>query len=144
MDEWVWDGDRPMKSRFEGLQDGLLGSVRDGLSLDDAATRAGVSVHTVRGWVREGRKHPEGRFGVFATALSAAQSEPQNLDPNQSGSMAWAEFEGHLAASIRAGSVTAMKLFADLHRAQVPEQPAESGSLGRLDELAAARQRRTA
>ncbi len=144
-----------MRSRFEELEAGLVASVRAGLSLEDAALKAGVSVNTVRGWAREGRKRPEGRFAGFAAVLDAAPRrsraattswfprEPTLGDSTMAESqMAWDEFQAHLATAVRAGNTQAMKLYADLHRATAEERPKASDALTALDELAAARQSR--
>jgi hypothetical protein len=129
-----------MKSRFDDLQGALLASVRDGLTLDDAATRAGVSVNTVRGWVREGRKNAEGRFAPFAAELDAARVSTVG----DTAEMSWTEFESYLAAAVRAGSTTAMKLYADLHGKDRGDSRESTivDSLAALDELAAARKSR--
>ena len=130
-----------MRSRFEDLQASVLVSVRDdGLTLEDAAARAGVPANTVRGWARQGRKQPDGRFGSFAAALDASRDDARDATP-----MDWAEFEDHLATAVRSGSTTAMKLFAALHADERPG--ATTGSTGSdvlddLDELAQARQKR--
>jgi len=124
------DGDWAMRSRFEALSEGLLAAVRDGLTLEDAATRAGVSENTAKGWAREGRKHPEGRFGQFAVALDAARDQVRSSEP-----MDWTEFEDHLAAAVRAGSVVAMKLYAELHRSDDSAAARPSGDADVLADL---------
>lgn len=132
-----------MRSRFEELEAGLVASVRAGLSLEDAASRAGVSVNTVRGWAREGRKRRDGRFGAFAAVLDAApRRSPTGGPPAGDSQMSWDEFQAHLATAVRAGNTQAMKLFADLHRATSEQRPKASNALTALDELAAARRSR--
>lgn len=132
-----------MRSRFAELEAGLVASVRAGLTLEDAALKAGVSVNTARGWAREGRKRPDGRFAGFAAVLDAApRRSPSGHSAAGDSPMAWVEFETHLAAAVRAGSTQAMRLYADLHRATAEERPKASDALTALDELAAARRSR--
>ncbi len=114
----------------------MLDAVRDGLTIEDAAVRAGVSVNTVRGWARDGRRNPDGRFGSFALNLDAARvAEPA------SGPMDLDELREVTAAAARKGSTSAMKLVLDLLRAD-SGQDRPTDSLSRLDELAAKRQNR--
>ena len=125
-----------MKSRFEDLNGAVIAAVRDGLTLDDAATHAGVSVNTVRGWFREGGKNPEGRFGVFAADVKAARESvpdgPMDLD----------ELRAVIAHAARKGSTQAMKLALELLRVDDPGASKPSDPFSDLDELAAARRTR--
>ena len=68
---------------------------------------AGVSATTVRGWLRRGRREPDGPFGKFLrdTQPAGAVQEPMTL----------AEAEQHLAKAIRKGSVTALALWFRRH-----------------------------
>jgi hypothetical protein len=125
-----------VRSQFEDAGGVVLDAVRDGLTIEDAAVRAGVSVNTVRGWARDGRRNPDGRFGSFALNLDAARvAEPA------SGPMDLDELREVTAAAARKGSTSAMKLVLDLLRAD-SGQDRPTDSLSRLDELAAKRQNR--
>lgn len=101
---------------FEAAREGLLASVRAGLTVDEAARLAGVRVNTVRSWLSRGRKAPEGPYGRFAAEIDASR-ELKRL-PARSELLTRDELEGLLAEKVRAGSVPAMRLWVDLHRAE--------------------------
>ncbi len=125
-----------MTSRFDDVSGELIGAVRAGQTLERACRAAGISVHTVKGWARKGRRDPESRFAAFAVALEAAR----NAGRSDSSALEWDEFEQHLAKAIRGGSVQAMRLYASLYRPD--EAPAEPGdAFERFDELARRRER---
>lgn len=87
-------------------RDAVLAALREGLSVEVAAERGGVSASTVRTWIRKGRRDPDGEFGVFA-------ADPV---PVPTGAMAAAELERHLVEVIRSKkSVSALALWAKLH-----------------------------
>jgi hypothetical protein len=62
------------QSNFENLNARIIELVTDGETLADACDGVGLPYATARGWVKEGRKRPEGRFGGFAQALDDARS----------------------------------------------------------------------
>jgi hypothetical protein len=93
-------------------QEAALAALREGLPVEVAAERAGVSASTVRTWVRKGRRDPDGEFGAFVIEPTMAE-----------GTMSAAELETHLVEVIRSKkSVAAMALWTKLHpRDQVLE-----------------------
>jgi transposase len=105
-------------SRFESVKDGMVALVRSGLSVDEAASREGVNIHTVRSWLSKGRKEPQGRYGRFASEVDAMRSLQTLPDRSKLGAFTRDELERLLAEKIRAGSVPAMRLWVDLHRAE--------------------------
>jgi|ERR1035437_1274875 transposase len=117
------------ESRFESVKDALIASVRSGLSVEEAARGEGVNVHTVRSWLAKGRKAPQGRYGRFASEVDAMRSLQRLPDRSELRALTREELEGLLAEKVRAGSVPAMRLWADLHRAEfergegVPDDP---------------------
>lgn len=62
------------QSNFENLNARIIELVADGETLADACDGVGLPYATARGWIKEGRKRPEGRFGGFAQALDDARS----------------------------------------------------------------------
>jgi len=88
---------------------GILGRVAAGVSLPDAARAAGVRADTVRDWLARGRKEDLGPYCDFEVAVADARKQAQQ-SPDQ---MSPAEFREHLERAVRAGSVQAMKLWAD-------------------------------
>jgi transposase len=107
---------------FEKFKDELLAAVRSGASLDEAARGAGVNVHTVRSWLSRGRKAPTGTYGRFASEVDATRQLQRLPQRSELRSLSREELEGILAEKVRAGSVPAMRLWADLHRADFEPQ----------------------
>jgi transposase-like protein len=58
-------------------QTAVVGSVRAGSSIDEAAVKAGVNVHTLRRWLSTGRKHPDGPYGPFAALVDRLKEAPR-------------------------------------------------------------------
>lgn len=111
----------------------IVASVAAGASVADAARAAGTHPSTVKGWVTRGRREP-GPYAEFVADLDAAR---EGREPD--GPMTADEFRGHLDSAVRAGSVQAMKLWADRFlRADERPEPAA----GVISELAAHRRRR--
>lgn len=129
-----------MRSEFDRVNSLVLDGVRDGLTLEDASSRAGVSVNTVAGWARTGRKEPAGRFGAFASALDDARETAAGSLP--AGPMDLEELREVVAQSARKGSVQAMKLALELVRLDGAEGSRPADPFSELDELAAARRNR--
>jgi transposase-like protein len=106
-------------SKFADVSSGVAAALRSGVSLEAAAEAEGVSATTVRGWLRRGRREPDGEFGVFLRA-----SEPA---VDGEGPMTVAELERHLTSVIREKkSVAAMVAWLRLHgqdQAPVPDDP---------------------
>jgi transposase-like protein len=87
----------------------IVGHVAAGASLADAARRAGVREKTLTGWLARGRRDDLGPFAVFAADVADARKRAQQPP----GPMTPAEFREHLERAVRAGSVQAMRLWAD-------------------------------
>lgn len=95
------------------VQERVVALVAAGASIDEAARQAGASVASVRRWLTEGRKDPDGARGAFAAAVDearAAQRVALRGEP-----MTHEEIERLLTAAIRAGSLQAVKLWLALH-----------------------------
>jgi len=91
----------------------IAAAVRDGSTIDEAARHAEVNVHTVRRWLSEGRKRPDGTHGEFARMVDEARAAQRvELD---TGSMTYEEIERRLTEQIRAGSLGAIKVWIGLH-----------------------------
>jgi transposase-like protein len=88
----------------------IVESVAAGCSLPDAARAAGVGLDTLKRWLGRGRREDLGPYAAFEAAVSEARKEAALLSP---GEMSVAEFREHLERSVRAGSVSAMKLWAE-------------------------------
>lgn len=103
---------------FEAAREGLLASVRAGVTVDEAARSAGVRVNTVRSWLSRGRKAPEGPYGRFAAEIDASRELKRLPAPLELRALTRDELERVLAEKVRAGSVQAMRLWVDLHRSE--------------------------
>lgn len=109
------------------------------MSVEDAARAAGVKINTVRGWLRDGRKDPDGRFGRFAADLDAVRAEAPTV---RAGALDLEELRELVAKAARGGSVPAMRLALDMLRGAEQPSAAAADSLAAIDELAAVRQRK--
>jgi hypothetical protein len=96
----------------------ILAQLRAGGSLAGACRDIGVRLKTAEGWLTRGRREPDGDYADFADAVEAARAEHDRavLSPD--------EFDKHLAKAVRAGSVQAMKLWADLNLKKGGDPPA--------------------
>jgi transposase-like protein len=109
-------------TRPESKREAALAALREGLPVEVAAERAGVSASTVRGWIRKGRRDPASEFGVFVVEPAV------KVD----GAMTFEELEGHLAEAIRRKkNVAAMTLWARLHASE--SVPAGADPFGEFD-----------
>ena len=102
----------------------MLASLRAGASIDEAARNVGVNINTLRTWLRNGRKEPEGRYGEFALEVDAIREARQLPDRAELAALTREEVEAILAEKARAGSIPALRLWVDLHRAEFEAQPA--------------------
>ena len=118
-DEGTGDG-----SVFEQSREGVLGSLRAGANIDESARHVGVSVHTVRTWLRNGRKEPAGRYGAFAAEVDAVRESQRLPDRAELAALTRGEVESILAEKARAGSIPAIRVWLDLHRAELEPQVA--------------------
>jgi hypothetical protein len=127
-----------MSDLFAGKAADIVKAVQAGASLPEACDRVGVNLGTVRGWLRKGRLDAGGRYGQFAAAVDAAGVVPVAEDNGEP--LSREEVELLIARSARAGSVPALRLWLDLHRAD-GEASARVDAFARFDELAAKRGR---
>jgi transposase-like protein len=127
----------PANDRLERVREPFLAAVRAGASMAEASRVVGVADRTMQNWVKRGGRESGTDFASFAAAVTAAREEIV------SGPMDLAELREVVARAARKGSVQAMKLALELARMDVAEAVKPVDALSRLDELAAARQRRT-
>ncbi len=99
-------------------QQRVVEAVSAGCSIDEGARLAGRPVGSVRRWLTAGRKHPDGVHGVFARQVDEARAAQRLPDRATLRALTRDELEGLLAEKVRAGSVPAMRLWVDLHRAE--------------------------
>ena len=97
-------------------QETVLTAVKAGASIDEAAQQAGRPVASVRRWLTEGRKAPDGPNGEFAALVDDAR-EAQSFSVE--GPMTLEEVERALAKAIRSGSVPAVRTWLQLHPPEV-------------------------
>ena len=86
-------------------------------TLPDACDRTGVKVETARGWLRKGRQGVAD-YVAFAEAVDCAAAARRLPAADGVRAMTREELEQLVAAKARAGSVPAMRLWLDLHRAE--------------------------
>lgn len=121
-------------SRFtDEIRAQIVASVAAGASLPDAARAAGVHPSTVKGWVTRGRRG-DNPYAEFVGELEAARQDREPDEP-----MTAEEFRRHLDGAVRAGSVSAMKLWADRF---LPSKDPAPPARGVIAELAEHRRRR--
>jgi len=89
----------------------VLESVKAGASIEEAAHNAGRPVASVRRWLSEGRKRPDGRHGEFARAVDAARGERKQAERALEGPLSMEEAELLIAKAARKGSVPALRLW---------------------------------
>ena len=111
-----------------------------GCTLREAAEASGLRFETVRTWLKRGRKEDSGAYADFADQVDEARERAARrpLDRDE-----WEELVGQAA---RKGSVAALKLWHEVHRddpAEDDEEPGELDILDELDQVAAARARRS-
>jgi hypothetical protein len=125
-----------MRSHVEQLGPVVLDALRAGASVAAAARAGGVAEHTVRTWIKAGRREPEGRFGPFAAAFDGRQRARLTvLEPTAFGPLTHPEWEELLAEQCRRGNVQALKLWRELHP---EEEPADTDGRAAARRLLAA------
>ncbi len=111
-------------SKFtEEVRVGILARVSAGASIPDAARAGDVDPSTVKRWLARGRRDQTGDYSEFATAVSDARRRHAELPPPMSAD----EFRQRLDAAVRAGSVSAMKLWSAVY---LEPEKEEYGDLG--------------
>jgi hypothetical protein len=70
----------PTPTKFRhGARAAALAVLAAGGSRRQAARAAGVDHATLSRWLERGERVPEGRYGAFATAVAAAEADPDHL-----------------------------------------------------------------
>lgn len=113
----------------------IASRVEAGASLADAARAAGVHPSTVKTWMTRGRAEEIGAYAEFVAEVEAARAR----HAEKSAPMSRSEFQQRLDAAVRAGSVTAMKLWHDRDTQRKDDPPKGSSKIASLAER---RQRR--
>lgn len=109
------------ESRFtDPVRGGLLDRIAAGASLVDACRDVGVREKTVKGWITRGRREEAGDYAAFVAAVDAARAEAQAAP----GPMTAEEFRAQVERAVRAGSVQAMRLWADKWLSGAKPEPA--------------------
>ena len=117
-------GNRQYQGRsrsLEAVRGELVGALRVGVSLADACRHASVSDRTVRHWIARGRREPGTAYATLAREVDAARETAGDVGP-----MDEAELLRVVSRAVRGGSVPAMKLMWEIHRA--PVRPAPTGA----------------
>lgn len=114
----------------------ITARVELGVSLADAAVAEDARPETVRGWLRRGRRDPEGPYADFAAAVNRAREEASNrLEPMDAD-----ELGRVVSDMVRGGSVQAAKLLWEMLRAAASDAGEEvkddDDPLAEVDELA--------
>jgi hypothetical protein len=95
-------------SKFADKREGVAAALCSGVALEVVADSEGVSASAIRGWLRRGKREPDGEFGEF---LRASEPDGEFGEP-----MTVVECERHLAQVIRSKkSVAAMVAWLRLH-----------------------------
>lgn len=120
-----------MKALFTPENRGaIIQSVRAGLTIGEAAERAGLAPQTVRNWLTQGRAEDGtgSPHANFAAAVDEAREQAQAADLTE------AEFRAHLNKAVRSGSINAARLWWAVHQPDrdSPERPPDA-----LDKLRA-------
>lgn len=86
-------------SSFEKDADRVLALLGEGLSQLEACDRAGVSIHTFRKWVANGRRNPNSMYGQFVAKMETAGEIEQ---PNVATSRQTGDAAGPLESEVKA------------------------------------------
>lgn len=116
-------------SQFDTTSDEIVASVRAGATIDEAARLVDVAVASVRRWLRDGRKNPDGRYAAFAAAVDGARSERKLAERAlKDGPLTTDEAVLLLARAARKGSVPALRLWFERRAA---DESSERGASAR-------------
>lgn len=105
----------------------LVGRLRAGVSIADAARGAGLSERTVETWLRKGRQDPDGRYGDFARRADAARAEAAERPLTE------ADLVRLLENAAKRGSVQAIRVLLDRHRRRQATGPPADDAFDELD-----------
>lgn len=123
-----------MRSQFSPEASGaVIRWVRAGLTIAEAAERAGLAPQLVRNWLSRGRREVDTEYAAFAVGVDEAREAAQTEE------LAEGEFHARLNRSVRAGSVQAMRLWWAIHGDRDEPRPEDE-----LDRLVARRNARRA
>src|SRR2546430_12619616 len=86
-------------------------AVKAGCSIEEAEQQADRPVASVRRWLSEGRKRPDGKHGEFARAVDEARGERKSAERALDGPLSREEAELLPAKAAREGSVPALRLW---------------------------------
>jgi transposase-like protein len=107
----------------------IASRVEAGASLSDAARATGVHPSTAKTWITRGRKEEIGTYTEFVAEVEAARAR----HAEQPAPMTREEFQRRLDEAVRAGSVTAMKLWSD-RDTQRKDEPVPTSKIADLAE----------
>jgi transposase-like protein len=127
------------RATFETASPEIIGCLRAGASIADAARKVGAKERTVKQWLTNGRRDPKSKYGIFAETADAIRAERDEPLPDDQ-RLSRDDVMRHLEEAIMAGSVQAAKAWLDNDRSgegDGGEKPADP--LAGLDELAARR-----
>lgn len=130
-----------MRSTFTSEARGsVLQGLYAGLTLAESIERAGLPEQTVKNWLTRGRKDidhgAESEYATFARAVDEAREVAATAD------LSLPEFRGCLAKAVRAGSVTAMRLWIEMRDREAAEDGCEDDPFAALDGAGDFRMRR--
>lgn len=125
-------------SDFERAAPVVIGAVKAGATIAEAAQQAEAAESTVKRWLTDGRREPNGPYGNFSFAIDFIREVRDNRDSSDQ-PVDDAEVQLHLSRAIRNGSVQAMKVWVDAYRKRGDEDEKPADPLSGLDELAARR-----
>ena len=118
-----------MVSKFTTeVRQSIASRVEAGASLPDAARGTGIHPSTLKTWITRGRNETAGAYADFVAEIEAARSR----HAEKPAPMTRDEFQQRLDAAVRAGSVTAMKLWSERDtQRKDPEKPSKIAGLSR-------------
>jgi hypothetical protein len=126
--------DRP---KFEEVSPQIIGCLRGGMSVADAARECGTKEGTVKHWLTKGRKEPESKYGNFAALADAIRQDRD--EPAADERMDRDEVMRQLEKMIRKGNPQAAKLWLDHNKPEGDGDEKPADPLSEMDELAARR-----
>jgi hypothetical protein len=119
-------------SRFTAAnRTAIITRIGAGDSLAQAATAAGVSINTTKRWLKQGALEPDSDYGTFRAGVERARAAAHALAPASEEPMTPEEFRRCVEVGVRAGTVSAMALYAN-HFLKPPEEPKPRTAIGRL------------
>ena len=108
---------------FERLYLAVQAALRAGVSTADAATMNGISARTIERWLERGRKTPQSRYGPFARSVDGLRAEREKALASVERTGDLYEVFQLVGTAARLGSVSAMRLYWKMLKAQPDRQP---------------------